>query len=95
MVERSAREIYSDPVMKKFIDLATETVFGALWESGKDAGDRLRCRPSWRHSRGVCCAGQQGRKSSGRIPCCLPEPLVFSAAGLPQRDAAEAGKYRI
>jgi 4-carboxymuconolactone decarboxylase len=30
-VERSARELYSDPVMKKFIDLATETVFGALW----------------------------------------------------------------
>ncbi len=30
-VEKSARDIYSDPVMKKFIDLATETVFGALW----------------------------------------------------------------
>src|SRR5438874_10059869 len=30
-VERSAREIYSDPVMKKFMDVATETVFGALW----------------------------------------------------------------
>ena len=30
-VERSARETYSDPVMKKFIDVATETVFGALW----------------------------------------------------------------
>src|ERR671925_795792 len=30
-VERSAREIYSDPVMEKFIDVATETVFGALW----------------------------------------------------------------
>ena len=30
-VEQSAREIYSDPVMKKFIDVATETVFGALW----------------------------------------------------------------
>src|SRR6516165_5870950 len=30
-VDRSAREIYSDPVMKKFIDMATETVFGALW----------------------------------------------------------------
>ena len=30
-VERAAREIYSDPVMKKFIDVATETVFGALW----------------------------------------------------------------
>ena len=29
--ERSAREIYSEPVMKKFIDVATETVFGALW----------------------------------------------------------------
>src|SRR5205814_5035661 len=30
-VEKSAREIYSDPVMKKFIDVATENVFGALW----------------------------------------------------------------
>ena len=30
-VQRSAREIYSDPVMQKFIDVATETVFGALW----------------------------------------------------------------
>jgi 4-carboxymuconolactone decarboxylase len=30
-VERSNREVYSDPVMKKFIDVATETVFGALW----------------------------------------------------------------
>src|SRR5204862_8157721 len=30
-VERSAREIYNDPLMKKFIDVATETVFGALW----------------------------------------------------------------
>jgi 4-carboxymuconolactone decarboxylase len=30
-VDRSNREIYSDPVMKKFIDVATETVFGALW----------------------------------------------------------------
>jgi 4-carboxymuconolactone decarboxylase len=30
-VERSSREIYDDPVMRKFIDLATETVFGALW----------------------------------------------------------------
>ena len=30
-IELSAREIYADPVMKKFIDVATETVFGALW----------------------------------------------------------------
>src|SRR5271168_1392924 len=30
-VERSARQIHSDPVMKKFIEVATETVFGALW----------------------------------------------------------------
>ena len=30
-VEASARGIYSDPVMQKFIDVATETVFGALW----------------------------------------------------------------
>ena len=27
-VERSARDIFSDPTMKKFIDVATETVFG-------------------------------------------------------------------
>jgi 4-carboxymuconolactone decarboxylase len=30
-VDRSNREVYGDPVMKKFIDVATETVFGALW----------------------------------------------------------------
>ena len=30
-VEQAARTTYSDPVMKKFIDVATETVFGALW----------------------------------------------------------------
>ncbi|MFM9848130.1 MAG: carboxymuconolactone decarboxylase family protein [Hyphomicrobiaceae bacterium] len=29
--ERNKREYDSDPAMKKFIDLATETVFGALW----------------------------------------------------------------
>jgi 4-carboxymuconolactone decarboxylase len=29
--ERNKREYDSDPVMKKFIDVATETVFGALW----------------------------------------------------------------
>jgi 4-carboxymuconolactone decarboxylase len=30
-VEASAKGIYSDPVMQKFIDVAIETVFGALW----------------------------------------------------------------
>ena len=30
-VQRVNQATYSDPVMKKFIDLATETVFGALW----------------------------------------------------------------
>ena len=30
-VEQLGRTTYSDPVMKKFIDVATETVFGALW----------------------------------------------------------------
>jgi 4-carboxymuconolactone decarboxylase len=29
--ERNKREYESDPVMKKFIDVATETVFGSLW----------------------------------------------------------------
>jgi 4-carboxymuconolactone decarboxylase len=30
-VEAAAKGIYSDPVMQKFIEVATETVFGALW----------------------------------------------------------------
>jgi len=30
-VDRSDTTTYADPVMRKFIDLATETVFGALW----------------------------------------------------------------
>src|ERR1700730_8830360 len=30
-VEPRGRTTYGDPVMKKFLDVATETVFGALW----------------------------------------------------------------
>ena len=30
-VARVGREVYDDPQMQKFIDVATETVFGALW----------------------------------------------------------------
>lgn len=30
-VEQTNRTTYADPTMRKFIDLATETVFGALW----------------------------------------------------------------
>ena len=30
-VERANKGVYADPVMKKFIDVATENVFGALW----------------------------------------------------------------
>ena len=30
-VQRANQATYSDPVMRKFIDVATETVFGALW----------------------------------------------------------------
>jgi 4-carboxymuconolactone decarboxylase len=29
--DRASRTIYTDPMMRKFIDVATETVFGALW----------------------------------------------------------------
>jgi len=29
--ERLARTDYADPIMKKFVDLAAETVWGALW----------------------------------------------------------------
>jgi 4-carboxymuconolactone decarboxylase len=29
--DRINQTVYADPVMKKFIDLATENVFGALW----------------------------------------------------------------
>ena len=30
-VDRANRTTYADPVMKTFIDVTTETVFGALW----------------------------------------------------------------
>ena len=30
-VEASAKGVYSDPVMQKFLDVAIENVFGALW----------------------------------------------------------------
>jgi len=30
-VAQADRSTYTDPIMKKFIDVATETVFGALW----------------------------------------------------------------
>jgi len=28
---RSSRDVYTDPMMAKFLDIATENVFGALW----------------------------------------------------------------
>jgi 4-carboxymuconolactone decarboxylase len=30
-VDRTARTSYADPIMKEFIDVATESVFGTLW----------------------------------------------------------------
>lgn len=30
-VERARRTTYADPIMQKFIDVATEAVFGTLW----------------------------------------------------------------
>jgi len=30
-IERMSRTAYADPTMRTFIDVATETVFGALW----------------------------------------------------------------
>ena len=30
-VDAAAKGVYADPVMQKFLDVATETVFGALW----------------------------------------------------------------
>ena len=30
-VERSAKSTYADPMMTKFIDVATESIFGSLW----------------------------------------------------------------
>ena len=30
-VAQTASSTYADPIMKKFIDVATETVFGSLW----------------------------------------------------------------
>jgi 4-carboxymuconolactone decarboxylase len=30
-IERLGREVYDDPIMQKFAEVATENVFGALW----------------------------------------------------------------
>jgi 4-carboxymuconolactone decarboxylase len=30
-LERANQTVYNDPIMQKFVDVATETVFGALW----------------------------------------------------------------
>ena len=30
-IERTAKTSYADPIMKEFIDVAAETVFGTLW----------------------------------------------------------------
>src|SRR5215831_2750065 len=49
--ERNKREYDSDPVMKKFLEVATETVFGALWSRpGLDFKTRtLICVATGRH----------------------------------------------
>ena len=40
-VERTNQTVYDDPIMQKFMDVATETVFGALWtRSGLDLKTR-------------------------------------------------------
>lgn len=30
-LERANQTVYNDPIMQQFVDVATETVFGALW----------------------------------------------------------------
>ena len=35
LTEQMNQTTYSDPVMQKFRDLTTETVFGALWGSAR------------------------------------------------------------
>ena len=30
-LERASKEVYNNPIMEKFADLATETVFGGVW----------------------------------------------------------------
>ena len=30
-VENSNKTVYTDPMMRKFIDVATENIFGSLW----------------------------------------------------------------
>lgn len=37
-MEKANREVYNTPIMRKFADLATETVFGGLW--GRPGLDR-------------------------------------------------------
>ena len=65
-VERSSKNAYADPVMKEFIDVATESVFGTLWtrpgSTSRAHADLAsptlppRTRPSWRFTCAWLCA---------------------------------------
>jgi 4-carboxymuconolactone decarboxylase len=59
-VERLGRTTYGDPVMKKFLDVATETVFGALWtRPGLDLKTRAL----------ICVISDTCRDASRNWPC--------------------------
>jgi hypothetical protein len=42
-VEAASKGVYSDPVMQKFLDVAIENVFGALWTRPGLTTKRARC----------------------------------------------------
>src|SRR5712692_4142909 len=78
-VERVNQTAYADPMMKKFIAMATETVFGALWT-----------RPGHSPSHGAAPGLDRGRADRG-----APAPLrLRRRAACPRGDAHGEGGLR-
>jgi hypothetical protein len=75
-VERVNRGVYGDPIMKTFIDVATETVFGVLWSrswlrcscSSRSPGCELLDRPFNMRRPAVHIHGHLGSRTPGAAP---------------------------
>ena len=65
-VERANKNTYADPVMKEFIEVATEAVFGTLWtRPGAGSQD---AHAGLRHLR----RRHRARAGAGRSTCAWP-----------------------
>ena len=65
---KNQREYAKDPVMKKFIDVATESVFGALWAREATAELRGRTAPVEPERREAAAAPAPAAAQSERFP---------------------------